>query len=52
MKFEKRTVKKPLKAMFRIRIRSDPYHLAGSGNVDTDPPDPDPGSKKNRDKHT
>ena len=38
-------------AVFRIRIRSDPYHLAGSGsgsasgNVDLDP-----GTKKNRDK--
>ena len=38
-----------LVSVFRIRIRSDLYHLAGfgsaSGNVD-----PDPGSKKNRDK--
>ena len=35
--------------MFRIQIRSDPYHWAGSGstkgNVDLDP-----GTKKNRDK--
>ena len=42
-----RTEKVSYNAVFRIRIRSDPYHLAGSasGNVDLDP-----GSKKNRDK--
>ena len=42
-----------MKSVFRIRVRSDLYHLAGSvsgttsGNVD-----PDPGNKKNRDKLT
>jgi len=38
-----------LESVFRIRIRSDPYHWAGSastkGNVDLDL-----GTKKNRDK--
>ena len=33
----------------QIRIRLDPYHLAGSGSTSGNV-DPDPGSKKNRDK--
>ena len=36
----------PLKAVFRIRIRSDPYHLVGSGSVSGNV-DMDPGSAKN-----
>ena len=35
-------------AVFRIRIRSDPYHLAGSGSASGNV-DLDPGTKKNRD---
>ena len=36
-------------AVFRIRIRSDPYHWAGSGSTSGNV-DLDPGTKKNRDK--
>ena len=38
-------------SVFRIRIRLDPYYLAGSGSTSWNV-DPDPGSKKNRDKLT
>ena len=38
-----------LKTVFRIRIRSDPDHLAGSGSASGNV-DLDPGTKKNRDK--
>ena len=31
------------KPVFRIRIRSDPYHLAGSGSISGNV-DPDPGN--------
>ena len=36
--------------MFRTRIRTDPYHLAGSGSV-SDDTDPDPGSSKTYQNH-
>ena len=36
--------------VFRIRIRSDPYHWPGSGSASGNV-DLDPGTKKNRDKH-
>ena len=38
-----------LTSVFRIRIRSDPYHLAGSGSASGNV-DLDSGTKKNRDK--
>ena len=37
-----------LKAVFRIRIRLDPYHLAGSGSTSGNV-DMDPGIKKKND---
>ena len=39
-------------SVFRIRIRTDPYHLDGSVSVSvSDDTDPDPGSAKNHEKN-